>query len=279
MTANILQVQKPVSSQNRPLAFTLVELLVVITILAILAALLLPVLSSAKLKAQRTQCISNVRQLGVIGLVYSGDNGKHPDYNDNKYAGGGSWMGTFNVVIQKKGIGICPTAPLREPTPASGNGQGTADVAWVRWTSDNRTRFFGSYGFNSWLYTGEPGWGAGKRAFRFNGEANIQKPSLTPVFSDENWVDGGPSEDDVPFRDLYAGSPLTSRVDQMGRYTIARHGSGRPGSAPRHLSPGDRLTGAIDIGFADGHSELVPLENLWNLYWHLDWQVPANRPP
>ena len=55
--------------------FTLVMLLVVVAVLAILAAMLLPALAAAKKKAQRINCINNLKQCGLAFRIWEGDNG------------------------------------------------------------------------------------------------------------------------------------------------------------------------------------------------------------
>src|SRR5271166_4275484 len=71
--------------------FTLVELLVVIAVIAILAALLLPALSQAKQQAYSTKCKSNLHQTGLALKMYVGDSrGQFPFYCDP--LGGDKWQ-------------------------------------------------------------------------------------------------------------------------------------------------------------------------------------------
>ena len=118
-----------------PSAFTLAELLVVITILGLLAALLLTALSQAKARALRIQCVNNLHQLGVGLQTFLADNHGYPVMfaGDKSYLGlkgypriDRSWMGQ----LEREGLGIprhkflsewrvvLPISSMERPQPA-----------------------------------------------------------------------------------------------------------------------------------------------------------------
>ena len=122
------------------------------------------------------------------------------------------------------------------------------------------------------------------RLYRFQFSTNVERVTLAlghkGLEAESVWVDVWPYATDTPSRNLYNGElSIPSNAGSIGRVTIARHGSTPAASAPRNVPKGQKMPGAINIGFADGHVELVRLEKLWDVYWHRDYQPPSPRPP
>lgn len=280
-------------TQSSRRAFTLVELLVVIGIIALLISILLPTLGRVRETANSVKCQSNIKQIALAYMMYSNDSGGKGMTRPNLPGltdGGGYIMyvltenGYLNLQ-QDPQIQICPSGS-EEGTPGTAYGVGPATQVriggagqkWYR-NFDSRLESEGSYTYNGWVVYGNNQSGSGTtiQANQNRGEmfyiniSRVKQSSIVPFMGDGVWSEGfalertlpSPTATD-PFR--YAiGNGISGNISdgQINRWYLARH-------AKR----------GINMAFADGHVEPINnLYELWKMSHHAKWDttlVPQN---
>ncbi|MDR3706701.1 MAG: DUF1559 domain-containing protein [Capsulimonadaceae bacterium] len=93
-------------------AFTLIELLIVIAIIAILAAILFPVFATAREKARQSACLSNLKQIGLAYTQYEQDYDETVPCGDNKDGYGSGWAGQIYPYVKSTQVFLCPDDSL-----------------------------------------------------------------------------------------------------------------------------------------------------------------------
>ncbi|MGV3615432.1 MAG: type II secretion system protein [Fimbriimonas sp.] len=115
----------PSVAPRRPRAFTLIEVLVVIAIIAVLAGILFPVFARAKEKAKQTTCLSNQRQLGFALNLYTQDNddkapsSSPPTLFKGAVPIGMGWAGRVQTYAKSVDVFRCPADGSRPPSTAT----------------------------------------------------------------------------------------------------------------------------------------------------------------